>query len=185
MLQTSPLIWTNNPYEPLADEVMELIYHTTQACDRGFIPHPLLCCLHVACRAGQRHGRAIIRDMKRLFMTLTLTLLLPCCGKTELKTVQQQRVGEYTLTILSESGTMKNGSSDFVLEFRRTSDNQLVDVGAVDVAPVMDMSGMAPMMGTDTPGRYQATGTLTMAGLWKFNVKFGSGQSARINVNAE
>ena len=113
------------------------------------------------------------------------------CAKSELKTVQQQPVGEYTLTILSESGTMKNGSSDFVLEFRKTSDNQLADVGDVDVSPIMEMAGMAPMMGnatvtrTDTPGRYHVKGTLTMAGLWKFNVKFGPGQTARININAE
>jgi hypothetical protein len=55
----------------------------------------------------------------------------------------------------------------------------------------MEMAGMAPMMGTtsvmrtDTAGRYRATVTLTMAGLWKFNVKYGSGQSVRINLNAE
>jgi hypothetical protein len=129
--------------------------------------------------------------LKRLLMTLAVSFLLAGCGKTELKTVKQQQVGEYTLTILSETGTMKNGSSDFILEFRRTSDKQLVDVGVVEVAPIMEMSGMAPMMGTatvtptDTPGRYQARGTLTMAGLWKFNVKLASGESARININAE
>jgi hypothetical protein len=129
--------------------------------------------------------------LKRLFLTIILSFFLACCGKGDLKTVQQQQLGEYSLTILSESGTMKNGSSDFVLEFRKTSDNQLVDVGVVEVAPIMEMSGMAPMMGTatvtptNTPGRYLVRGTLTMAGLWKFNVKFASGQSARININAE
>jgi hypothetical protein len=122
---------------------------------------------------------------------LILTLLIFACGKKELQTVQQQPVGEYTLTILSESGTMKNGPSEFFLEFRKTADNLLVDVGPVEVAPIMEMAGMAPMMATatvtptETPGRYQAKSALTMAGLWKFNVKFGSGQSARININAE
>jgi hypothetical protein len=118
-------------------------------------------------------------------------LLLGCRKNGELKPVQTQKTGEYTITILSESGTMKNGSNDFALEFRRTADNQLVDVGPVEVAPVMEMAGMAPMMGTgtvtasETPGRYRATGTFTMSGLWKMNVKFGNGQSVRINVNAE
>ena len=122
---------------------------------------------------------------------LIFSLLISACGKKELQAVQKQTVGEYTLTILSESGTMKNGTSDFFLEFRKTADNQLVDVGTVEIAPVMEMAGMAPMMApttvmpTETPGRYQAKSALTMAGLWKFNVKFGSGQSARINVNAE
>ena len=116
-------------------------------------------------------------------------LLSDCHGTGELKTVQTQQAGEFTVTLLSESGSIKNGANDFVLEFRKGG--QLVDVGTVDVAPVMEMAGMAPMMGTanvtptDTPGRYRASGGLTMAGLWKFNVKYGNGQSVRINVNAE
>ena len=129
---------------------------------------------------------------RRSFLIVwTVTLLLFACGKAELKTVKQQQVGDYTLTILSESGSVKNGTSDFVLEFRKTADNQLTDVGTVEIAPIMEMAGMAPMMAsatvmpTETPGRYHASSALTMAGLWKFNVKFGSGQSARININAE
>jgi hypothetical protein len=49
---------------------------------------------------------------------------------------------------------------------------------------------MPPMMGTaevsptGTPGRYLVKGSLTMAGLWKTNVKFGD-QSVRFNLNAE
>ena len=131
--------------------------------------------------------------MLRVFpIALMAVLLVSCSGESaDLKLVQQQAVGDYTVRLLSESGTMKNGSGDYVLEFRNTLDNQLVDVGSVEISPVMEMSGMAPMMGTatvtptDIPGRYQATGTLTMAGLWKLNVRFGSGQSARFSVTAE
>lgn len=130
--------------------------------------------------------------LKSFWIALSLALLLTACGTSgELKTVQQQQVGDYTVTVLSETGKVKNGANDFTLEFRNTADNQLVDVGAVEVAPIMEMPGMAPMMGTttvmpgDMPGRYHVTCNLTMAGLWKFDVKFGSGQSARINVNAE
>jgi len=117
------------------------------------------------------------------------SMLSACRAQGELKTVQTQQAGDITVTVLSESGSIKNGANDFVLEFRKA--NQLVDVGTVDVAPVMEMAGMAPMMGTanvtasDTPGRYRVTGGLTMAGLWKFNVKYGNGQSVRINVNAQ
>ena len=125
-------------------------------------------------------------------VVLSLGLLLYACNdKSELKIVQQQQVRDYTVTLLSETGTIKNGGSDFTLEFRKASDKQLVDVSPVDVAPVMEMPGMAPMMGsttitpTDTPGRYNVKCNLSMAGLWKFNLKFGSGLSARINVNAE
>ena len=86
---------------------------------------------------------------------------------------------------------MKNGSSTYVLEFRNTADNNLADVGAVQISPVMEMSGMAPMIGnaevtpTTTAGRYDVKGSLNMAGLWKFNVKFGQGQTVRFNLNAE
>jgi YtkA-like len=123
------------------------------------------------------------------WIALSVSLVVGGCA-AKLKTVQTQQAGEYTITILSPSGSIKNGANDFVLEFRK-SENQLVDVGNVYVAPVMDMPGMSPMMGsanvtaTDTPGRYRVTGSLSMAGLWKFNVKYGNGDTVRINVNAE
>ena len=129
--------------------------------------------------------------VNRISIALSLALLLAACGGTgELKTVQQQQAGDYTVTVLSETGKVPNGAGELTLEFRRTSDNQLVDVGTVEVAPIMEMPGMAPMMGTttvtpgDTPGRYQVSSNLTMAGMWKFDVKF-AGQSARISINAE
>src|SRR5262245_5577123 len=130
--------------------------------------------------------------LQKFWMALIVGVLVAACSNQgELKTVQQQQVGEYTVTVLSDTGKLKNGANDFTLESRKTADNQLGDVGMVEVAPVMEMAGMAPMMGTstvtptDTPGRYRVTGNLTMAGLWKFNLKFGSGESTRINVNAE
>ena len=130
--------------------------------------------------------------LKRFWISLSAVMLLSACGnKGELKTIQTQQAGDYTITVLSETGSIKNGAGDFVLEFRKAADNQPVHVGSVEVAPVMDMSGMAPMMGKaettpgDTLGRYHVKSNLSMAGLWKFNVKFGDGQSVRINLNAE
>jgi hypothetical protein len=125
------------------------------------------------------------------FMTSLLLLLSGCkTDPSNLKQVQQQRSGDYTVTILSDTGTMKQGSSKFALEFRN-ADNKLVDVGKVEVSPVMEMSGMAPMMGgaevtsTDTPGRYEVKGSLSMAGLWKVNVRFGDNRNVRFSLNAE
>jgi YtkA-like len=133
-----------------------------------------------------------LRMSKKLWILLAVGLLFAACrGKGELKTVQTQKAGDIMVTVLSENGSIKNGANDFILEFRKTDGNQLVDVGTVDVAPIMDMPGMGPMMGTasvtptDTPGRYRVVGALTMAGLWKFNVKLGNGETVRINVNAE
>ena len=85
--------------------------------------------------------------LKRFWISLSAVVLLVACGnRGELKTIQTQQAGDYTLTVLSETGSIKNGAGDFVLEFRKTADNQPVHVGSVEVAPVMDMSGMAPMM---------------------------------------
>ena len=130
--------------------------------------------------------------LKRVWISLSAVVLLCACGnKGELKTVQTQQVGDYTVTVLSETGSIKNGAGDFVLEFRKKADNQPVHVGSVEVAPLMEMAGMAPMMGKaetmpgDSLGQYHVKSNLSMAGMWKFNVKFGDGQSVRINVNAE
>jgi hypothetical protein len=118
-------------------------------------------------------------------------LLVSCkSGSADFKQVEQQKAGDYTVTLLTETGTMKHGPAMYILEFRKTADNQLVDVGKVEVSPVMEMAGMAPMIGnadvagTGTPGRYEVKGSLSMAGLWKVNVKFGD-QSVRFSLNAE
>ena len=130
----------------------------------------------------------------QLLATLAVLLLFGCksgSNAENLKPVQQQKAGDYTVSILSETGTMKQGATEYTLEFRKTSDNQLADVGKVEVSPVMEMAGMSPMMGgaevtpADTPGRYSVKGNLTMAGLWKLNVKFGAEQQVRFSLSAE
>src|SRR5678816_2615164 len=127
-----------------------------------------------------------------LFVAILAVCLLSCKKEIkELKLVQEQQSGEYKIAILSETGSITRGKSPFTLEFRKTADNRLVDVGTVSLAPVMEMAGMGPMMATsqvtssDTPGRYTAIGNLTMAGHWRFNVTFGSGQTVRFNVSSE
>ena len=130
--------------------------------------------------------------MKPLVIAILTLMMLSCSrGSSELKLVQKQQSGDYKVAILSETGTIQKGSKPFTLEFRRTADDQLVDVGTVSVAPVMEMAGMGPMMATtkvsptDTPGRYTAIGNMTMSGHWKVDVTFGNGQSARFNLSAE
>ena len=127
----------------------------------------------------------------RILLMASLLLLFGCkTDPANLKTVQQQHAGDYSVAILSETGTLKQGSSSFVLEFRDAG-NQLVDVGKVEVSPVMEMSGMAPMMGgaevtpAKTPGRYEVKGNLSMGGLWKINVRFGDNRNVRFSLNAE
>jgi hypothetical protein len=129
----------------------------------------------------------------KLLLTAILALTMLSCsrGSQELKLIQQQQSGDYKIAILSETGTIQQGKKPFTLEFRRAADGQLVDVGPVDVAPVMVMAGMSPMMATaqvtpsDAPGRYTAIGNMTMTGHWKLNITFGKGQSAQFNLSAE
>lgn len=129
----------------------------------------------------------------QLFFTLTLLLALFSCNSAnkELKPIQEVNSGEYKVTILSETGSVKQGTGTFQLEFRKAADNQLVDVGRVEVSPVMEMAGMGPMIAgaevttTEIAGRYKVSSNFTMAGLWRCQVKFGDGQSIRFNLNAQ
>ena len=132
-------------------------------------------------------------SLQRLAALAAVCLLWSGCksGSTDLKQVQQEKSGDYTVAILTGTGVMKQGATTYTLEFRKTADNQLADVGKVEVSPTMEMAGMAPMIGaadatpTGTPGRYEVKGNLTMAGLWKVQIKFGDGKSVRFSLKAE
>jgi hypothetical protein len=76
--------------------------------------------------------------------TILLLMLAGCSGGADLKQVRQQRAGDYIVTVLSDTGTLKNGSNSLTLEFRRAADNQLVDVGDVQVPWTMPMPSMGP-----------------------------------------
>ncbi len=120
-----------------------------------------------------------------------LSLGLVACGDdaSNLKQIQQQRAGEYVVALLSETGQLKQGSNNYVLEFRKASDNQLVDVGGVQLQSIMPMLGMSPMSGgasatpSGTPGRYNVTADFSMRGKWNFTVIFGNGQRVLIPIN--
>ena len=127
---------------------------------------------------------------------VALALVLTACGgsgddTSNLKQIQQQRAGEYLVTLLSETGQLKQGPNKFVLEFRKASDNQLTDVGNVQLNSLMPMPGMSPMSGgasatpSGTPGRYQVESDFQMVGTWNFTVKFGNGQQARFALKAQ
>ncbi len=126
---------------------------------------------------------------------VTLAVVLTACGgggdTSNLKQIQQQRAGEYLVTLLNETGQLKQGPNKFVLEFRKASDNQLADVGNVQLNSLMPMPGMSPMSGgasatpSGTPGRYQIESDFQMVGTWNFTVKFGNGQQARFALKAQ
>lgn len=122
-------------------------------------------------------------------------LVLTACGgdgdTSNLKQIEQQRAGEYVVTVLNETGQLKQGPNKFVLEFRKASDNKLTDVGNVQLNALMPMPGMSPMSGgasatpSGTPGRYNIESDFQMVGTWNFTVKFGNGQQARFALKAQ
>lgn len=136
-----------------------------------------------------------MRTKMVLAVVTVLGLTLTACGgsgdTSNLKQIEQQRAGETLVTVLSETGQIKQGPNKFVLEFRRASDNQLVDAGNVQLQSIMPMPGMSPMSGgasatpSGTPGRYNVESDFKMAGTWNFTVRFGNGQQARFTLKAQ
>ena len=122
---------------------------------------------------------------------MLVLVLTGCNGGTELQQVQQQRVGDYVVTVLNDSGTLKRGANNFTLEFRTSSNSELADVGDVQVQSTMPMPGMGPMMAStdvtrsETPGRYNVTADLSMAGDWRVIVRFAGNQQTQFNLSAQ
>ena len=98
-----------------------------------------------------------------------------------LKQIQQQRAGDYVITLSNETGSLKQGANNLTLEFRKG--DQLTDPGNVEVKPMMEMKGLGPMLAntkaapSGTPGRYDVMTDLSMAGPWKFMVTFAGGET--------
>ena len=127
---------------------------------------------------------------------VVLGLTLAACSKSsssgsELKQIAQQRVGDYVVSLLSESGQLKQGKNKYALEFRKATDNQLVDVGEVKLSSRMPMPGMSDMIGgasatpSGTPGRYTVESDFEMRGKWNFGATFGNNQRVMFPVNVQ
>ena len=132
----------------------------------------------------------ILAALTVVFMGLTL-VACSSSGGSELKQLSQQRVGDYVVSLLSESGQLKQGPNKYVMEFRKASDNQLVDVGEVKLNSQMPMPGMAPMISgasatpSSTPGRYNVESNFGMRGMWTFQATFGNNQRVMFQVNVQ
>ena len=103
--------------------------------------------------------------------------------------VQTVRAGELDVVLLSETGTLRQGRSSFVLEFRRAGTNVLADVGTVRASATMAMPGMVMSGGvqvapTGEAGRYLATAEFGMAGAWQMSVEW-EGPAGTGSVNFE
>jgi hypothetical protein len=119
-----------------------------------------------------------------------LALFFVSCGKdlSNLKVIQEQSTENFRVSVLSGDGTIKQGSGLFVVEFRNTSNNELVKVDNIRANAVMQMAGM-PMTGetaltdTDTPGRYEVKYNFSDKGNWKFIIFFGKGLQVQFSLS--
>ena len=118
-------------------------------------------------------------------------VFVSCNRQTSLTTIQQQRAGDYIVTLLSETGTVKQRASKLTLEFRNASSNQPANVTNVQVQASMQMAGMGPMLGNTSAPRQTGTGrfdfdvNLSMAGQWNFVVTFDPQRRVQFNLNAQ
>jgi hypothetical protein len=90
--------------------------------------------------------------------------------------VQSVTSGDVRVTILSDTGTLRQGRHRFWIEFRDPS-GRLVDAGAVQITGAMTMPGMVMSAGieispTAVQGRYLALGEFSMAGVWQLTVQW-------------
>lgn len=108
-----------------------------------------------------------------------LTLMLVACNAgtgTKLSEIQRVRSGMLDVVVLSPHEALKQKDS-VTIEFRSTSNGNLVDVGDVKGSASMSMSG-TPMLGSvdikrgDQPGRYTADMQLDMAGTWRLSLEW-------------
>ena len=124
---------------------------------------------------------------------LALSLFCLSCSKGSAAQVpiQQQRSGDYVLTLLNDSGIVKQHSNKYTLEIRNASSNELVNVNNVQIQASMRMPGMGPMFGNVSstrkigPGRYDFDADFSMAGQWSFLVTFDPSGRAQFSLNAQ
>ena len=130
----------------------------------------------------------------KIFTTIAIALLLTLSvsgcdgGKVDmasLKPVTTRTVGNLSIVLADDTGDLKQGQNNFVLQFRDQG-GQPVDVGEVQLGSSMSMPSMAPMSGgseitpTGQTGTYRVKSNFGMSGSWHFTVSWNGprGQSS-------
>ena len=128
-------------------------------------------------------------------MTVALGLAVIACSSpvdvANLKPIETRTIGDITIVLMNNTGELKQGQNDFVLQFRDPQ-GQPVDVGTVQLGSSMSMPGMAPMSGnseaapTGQAGTYRVRSNFGMSGAWRFSISWngahGQGSTA-FNTN--
>jgi hypothetical protein len=129
-------------------------------------------------------------DMAKAALILAL-VLAGCSQQVELRPIQQQRSGDYLVTLLNDTGVLKQNADHLTLEFRNPSTNELVSINNLKVQASMLMPGMGPMFGTlstpeeRAPGRYEFDADVGMAGQWTMTVTFDPNRRVQFALRAQ
>src|SRR5690242_19202855 len=109
----------------------------------------------------------------RLLLLLVSPVLWASCNKpSTLTQIQQQRSGDYLVTLFNDSGVVKQRSNKFVVEIRNAATSEPANVSNVKVQATMRMPGASPMFGDVSAarpagaGRYEFDADFAMAGQW-------------------
>src|SRR5262245_21286773 len=124
---------------------------------------------------------------------LVLAALVMSCSRqpAEFKQIHQQRSGDYKVTLLNDTGVLKQHSDHLRLEIRNASTNDLANVTNVQVQASMVMPGMGPMFGNistprqTAPGQYELDADVGMAGQWNLVVTFDPNGRAQFGLRAQ
>src|SRR5437762_10286169 len=92
----------------------------------------------------------LVRSALILFPALFAFLMLPSCNRQpgELVEIQQVRSGNHVLTLLNDTGAVKQHSNKFTLEIRDAESSPLANVTNVQIQATMRMPRSARMSGT-------------------------------------
>ena len=127
--------------------------------------------------------------MREAVMLFAL-LLAGCNRQSELKPIQQQRSGDYAITLLNETGVLKQNDR-LRVEVRSASRNEFANVNNLTIQASMLMPGMGPMFGTLSeprqigPGQYEFDANMGMAGQWNVVVTFDPDVRAQFALRAQ
>ena len=129
----------------------------------------------------------------RIAFLFIVPLLSISCNRQPgtLTQIQQQRSGDYVVTLLNGTGAVKQHSNKLTLEFRNASTNEPANVNNMQIQASMRMPGMGPMFGDLSPtkqigpGRYDFDADFSMAGQWSFVVTFDPNGRIQFSLNAQ
>ena len=111
----------------------------------------------------------------------------PSAGTTVIQTVP---AGDLSVTLRSTTGALRQGRSEFLVEFRDTATGELADVGRLDLAAAMPMPGMVMSAGAEVfpagTGMYRVVADFGMAGAWRLALEWnGPRGQGSVTFNGE